>query len=163
MRIQTLEPIISQHPFFQDLEPAHLQFVVECAANIRVKAGVFLFREGEPANQFYLIRHGRVALQIFIPGAGPTTFVTLEAGEVLGWSWLFPPYRWHFDARAVELTRAITFEGECLRAKCDADPKLGYILMQRFSRILTQRLLATQQQLLVMYGADLSRKTSNRS
>ncbi|MDH3602829.1 MAG: cyclic nucleotide-binding domain-containing protein [Candidatus Tectomicrobia bacterium] len=156
MRRQTLEPIISQHRFFQDLEPAYLRFIVECAANVRFKAEEFLFHEGEAANQFYLIRHGRVALQIFIPGRGPTTLVTIEAGEVLGWSWLFPPYRWHFDARAVELTRAIAFEGQCLRDKCDADPKLGYVLMQRFSRIMTQRLQAARLQLVDMYGAELA-------
>lgn len=148
MQIRTLEPIIAQHPFFQDLEPTYVQFIVECAANVRFKAGEFLFHEGEAANQFYLIRHGRVALQVFIPGEGPTTLVTIEAGEVLGWSWLFPPYRWHFDAQAQKLTRAIAFEGQCLRTKCEADHDLGYTLMQRFSRIMTQRLQAARLQLL---------------
>jgi CRP/FNR family cyclic AMP-dependent transcriptional regulator len=158
MQVQTLEPIISQHRFFQDLERTDLQFIVECAANVRFKAGEFLFHEGEAANQFYLIRHGRVALQTFIPQGGPTTFITVEAGEVLGWSWLCPPFRWYFDARAVVSTRAISFEAKCLRAKCDAEPKLGYILMQRVSRIIVQRLQATRLQLLDMYGCRASQE-----
>jgi CRP-like cAMP-binding protein len=153
--MDTLEPIIAQHPFFQDLEPLHRQLIVECAANVRFQAGAFLFREGEAANQFYLIRHGMVALQVFVPGRGAITVDTLEAGEVLGWSWLFPPYRWHFDAQTLELTRAIAFDGQCLRAKCDADHDLGYALMQRFARIMMQRLQATRLQLLDMYGVQV--------
>ena len=155
MRTRTLEPIIAQHPFFQGLLPAYRQLIVECAANVRFPAGVFLFREGEAANQFYLIRHGLVALQVFVPGRGPITLDTLGAGEVLGWSWLFPPYRWHFDAQTVEQTRAIAFSGECLRTKCDADPHLGYALMQRFAHIMMQRLQATRLQLLDMYGVQV--------
>ena len=96
-----------------------------------------------------------MALQVFVPGRGPITLDTLGAGEVLGWSWLFPPYRWHFDAQTVEQTRAIAFNGECLRTKCDADPHLGYALMQRFAHIMMQRLQATRLQLLDMYGIQV--------
>lgn len=151
--MQTLEPILEQHPFFRDLDPAHRQFIVECAANVRFQAGEYLCHEGEAANQFYLIRHGMVALQIFVPGRGPNTFLTVKAGEVLGWSWLFPPYRWQFDVQAVELTRAIAFDGQCLRTKCETDHDLGYALMQRCARIMTQRLHAARLQLLDFYGA----------
>lgn len=148
----TLEPILAQHPFFADLDATYRQLIVECATNVRFRAGAFLFHEGEAANQFYLIRHGRVALQIFIPGQGPMTLATIQAGEVLGWSWLFPPYRWHFDAQAVELVRALAFDGACLRAKCEADHDLGYDLMQRFARIMMQRLQETRLQLLDLYS-----------
>jgi CRP-like cAMP-binding protein len=151
--METLEPILAQHPFFQDIEPVYLQLMVGCAANVRFAAGDDIFREGDMADQFYLIRHGRVSLQVFIPGQGRMTIETIEAGEVLGWSWLFPPYRWHFDAQALELTRAIVFDGECLRAKCDDDHDLGYALMQRFSEVMMQRLQATRLQLLDVYGA----------
>ena len=150
--METLEPILAQHPFFQDIDPAHRQLMAGCAANVRFSASTDLFREGDAADQFYLIRHGRVALQVFIPGQGRVTIETIESGDVLGWSWLFPPYRWHFDAQALELTRAIAFDGECLRAKCDDDHDLGYTLMQRFARIMTQRLQATRLQLLDVYG-----------
>lgn len=150
--MHTLEPLLAQHPFFQDLAPGYLQVVLGCAANVRFKAGAFLCREGEAANQFYLIRHGTVALQVFVPQRGPMTIETIEAGEVLGWSWLFPPYRWHFDAQAVELVRAIAFDGQCLRAKCEEDHDLGYDLMQRFAQVMMQRLQATRLQLLDLYG-----------
>jgi CRP-like cAMP-binding protein len=150
--MHTLEPLLAQHPFFQDLAPGYLQVVLGCAANVRFKAGAFLCREGEAANQFYLIRHGTVALQVFVPQRGPMTIETIEVGEVLGWSWLFPPYRWHFDAQAVELVRAIAFDGQCLRAKCEEDHDLGYDLMQRFAQVMMQRLQATRLQLLDLYG-----------
>jgi CRP-like cAMP-binding protein len=88
---------------------------------------------------------------VFIPGQGRITIETIASGDVLGWSWLFPPYRWHFDAQALELTRAIAFDGACLRAKCDDDHDLGYAL-QRFARIMMQRLQATRLQLLDVYG-----------
>lgn len=152
--METLEPILAQHPFFQDIEPLYLQLMVGCAANVRFAAGDDLFREGDVANRFYLIRHGHVALQVFIPGQGRITIETIEAGEVLGWSWLFPPYRWHFDAQALELSRAIAFDGACLRAKCDEDHDLGYMLMQRFAQVMTQRLQATRLQLLDLYGVQ---------
>ena len=152
--METLEPILAQHPFFQDIEPVYLQLMVGCAANVRFAAGDDLFREGDVADRFYLIRHGHVALQVFIPGQGRITIETIEAGEVLGWSWLFPPYRWHFDAQALELSRAIAFDGACLRAKCDEDHDLGYMLMQRFAQVMTQRLQATRLQLLDLYGVQ---------
>ena len=150
--MHTLEPLLAQHPFFQDLQPDAVQVVLGCASNVRFKAGSWLFREGEAANQFYLIRHGKVALQVFVPQRGPMTIETIEAGEVLGWSWLFPPYRWHFDAQAVELVRAIAFDGQCLRGKCEEDHDLGYDLMQRFAQVMMQRLQATRLQLLDLYG-----------
>jgi len=152
--METLEPILAQHPFFQDIEPVYLQLMVGCATNVRFAAGDDIFREGDVADQFYLIRHGRVALQVFIPGQGRITIETIEAGEVLGWSWLFAPYRWHFDAQALELTRAIAFDGACLRAKCDEDHDLGYRLMQRFAQVMMQRLQATRLQLLDLYGVQ---------
>jgi len=148
----TLEPLLAAHPFFADLEPHFLQVVAGCAANGRFPAGSFLGREGEEANQFYLIRHGTVALQIHVPDRGPVTIETMEAGEVCGWSCLFPPYRWHFDVQALELTRALVFDGQCLRAKCEADHALGYALMQRFAQVIVQRLQATRLQLLDLYG-----------
>jgi CRP-like cAMP-binding protein len=150
--METLEPLLAAHPFFADLEPRFLQVVAGCAANARFPAGAFLGREGEPANQFYLLRHGKVALQIHLPERGALTIETMEAGEVLGWSWLFPPYRWHFDAQALELTRALVFDGQCLRAKCETDHDLGYALMQRFAHVMLQRLQATRLQLLDLYG-----------
>jgi len=150
--MRTLESVLAEHPFFKGLDPRYLELLAGCASNVRFNAGEFIFHEGEEANRFYLIRHGKVALEIFVPERGPVTIQTIDAGDVLGWSWLFPPYRWHFDARAIELTRAIAFDGQCLRSKCDEDHDLGYELMQRFARIITERLQATRLQLLDVYG-----------
>ncbi|RMG54690.1 MAG: cyclic nucleotide-binding domain-containing protein [Acidobacteria bacterium] len=150
--METLRPLLAEHPFFEGLEPRHLDLIVGCAINVRFDAGTFIFREGEEANAFYIIRHGQVALEIFVPQRGPLTIQTIGQGEVLGWSWLFPPYHWHFDARAVTLTRAIALDGQCLRAKCEEDHDLGYQLVKRFAHIIMQRLQATRLQLLDVYG-----------
>jgi CRP-like cAMP-binding protein len=150
--MDTLERILAEHPFFQGLASRYLQLIVGCASNVRFDAGEFIFREGEEANQFYIIRHGKVALDILVPERGPITIETLGAGEILGWSWLIPPYYWHFNARAAELTRAIALDGKCLRTKCEDDHDLGYELLKRFAHIIEQRLQATRLQLLDVYG-----------
>jgi CRP-like cAMP-binding protein len=119
---------------------------------VRFNAGEFLLEEGKEANTFYLIREGKVSLEVVIPGRGAVTFETLGGGEMLGWSWLIPPYRWRFDARAVHMTRAIAFDGKCLRAKCEDDHEMGYDLVKRVSASLGERLDATRFRLLDMYG-----------
>jgi CRP/FNR family transcriptional regulator, cyclic AMP receptor protein len=150
--LDTLQPILAEHPFLSDLSPQHLDLVVGCASNIRFEAGKYLFREEEEANQFYIIREGKVAVEIRTPNRGSLTLQTVSAGEILGWSWLLPPYQWHFDARAVEATRAFALDGKCLRAKCESDHDLGYELLKRFAQIMEQRLEATRLQLLDIYG-----------
>jgi CRP-like cAMP-binding protein len=150
--METLEPVLAEHPFLQGIAENHLQLLVGCASNARFEPGQFLCREGEEANQFFIIRHGRVAVEIFAAERGPITVQTLGAGEVLGWSWLIPPYEWHFDARAVELTRVLALDGKCLRTKCEEDHHLGYELLKRFTHIIEQRMQATRLQLLDVYG-----------
>jgi CRP/FNR family transcriptional regulator, cyclic AMP receptor protein len=151
--METLENILAEHPFAKDLDRRYLDLLVGCAANVRFEAGHFVFREGEEAKHFYLIRHGRIALEVFAAPAGEVTIMTLGEGEVLGWSWLFPPYRWKFDARAIEMTRAIALDAQCLRSKCEADHDLGYELLKRFAFMVEQRLDATRLQLLNVYDA----------
>lgn len=150
--METLEPILAQHPFLKDLEPHHIKLIVGCASNVRFDAGEFIFREGEEAEQFYIIRAGKVALEIFSPDRGPIIIDTLGEGEILGWSWLIPPYHWRFDAQATELTRAIALDGKCLRTKCEEDHNLGYELLKTFAHLVAQRLDATRLQLLDLYG-----------
>ncbi len=152
--IQTLEPIIRGHSFFQGFEERHLQLIVGCAKNVRFEQGRVLFREGEEANEFFLLRDGLVSLEVIVPHRGAVTLQTVGPDDVLGWSWLFPPYRWHFQARALHPTRALAFDGKCLRDKCEDDHDLGYELLKRFSRILIERLKATRLQLLDFYGAS---------
>ena len=111
-------------------------------------AGEFL----NPANQFFLIREGAVALEIDALDRGTLVIETLHRDDVVGWSWLFEPYRWQFDARASGPTRVVAFDGACLRGKCEADHELGYQLMRRFAASLIERLQATRLQLLDVYG-----------
>jgi CRP-like cAMP-binding protein len=152
MEIEGLERIIGEHPFFAKMERRFLDIVVGCAKNVRFEAGQYLFHEGEAADQFYLLRHGRLALQITSPGRGALTFQTLGEGEIVGISWLIPPYRWAYDAKALELTRAVAMDAACLRGKCEADHDLGYDMMKRFMPVLIQRLNAIRMQVLDVYG-----------
>jgi CRP/FNR family transcriptional regulator, cyclic AMP receptor protein len=149
--METLRPILAEHAFFRDLEERHLELVVGCASNVRFSAGDFIFRHGEEANEFYLVREGMVALEMFVTGRGPVTVQTMGEGEVLGWSWLVPPYRWMFDAHATEMTRAIALDGKCLRNKSEQDHDLGYQLLKRFSTVVQKNLDAARLQILNIY------------
>ena len=150
--MEGLERIVKEHPFFADLEEGFCQLVCGCARNVRFDAGQYLFREGEAADQLYLLRHGRVALEMSMPGCGAVTFETVHEGELVGVSWLVPPYRWSYDAKALELVRAISIDATCIRRKCEEDHDLGYELMKRFVPVLVERLHGTQMQILDVYG-----------
>jgi CRP-like cAMP-binding protein len=152
MEVKDLEHIIREHPFFTELEEGFCKLVCGCAKNVRFEAGRYLFREGEPADQFYLLRHGRVALEVGAAHCGSITFQTVGNGEIVGVSWLVPPYRWTYDAKALEITGAIAMDATCLRNKCETDHDLGYEMMKRFVPILVQRLDATLLQILDVYG-----------
>ncbi|MDR3405833.1 MAG: cyclic nucleotide-binding domain-containing protein [Chthoniobacter sp.] len=154
--MNSLEPILKQHPFFAGLAGDDLALITGCAKNVRFNAGDTLAKEGQPADEFFLLREGRVALGIPSPSGGRVNIETLDAGEVVGWSWLFPPYAWQFDITAVTPVRALALDGLCLRRKCDADPRLGYDLMKRFSRVMADRLDATRLQLLDLYKSEHS-------
>jgi CRP/FNR family transcriptional regulator, cyclic AMP receptor protein len=147
-----LAPLLAEHPFFKGLKPEHLATVAGCASNVRFDAGAMIAREGDEATQFFVIRHGIVAIESYVPQAGAVVIQTVSAGDILGWSWLLPPYHWQFSARAQELVRAIALDGTCLRGKCEADHGLGYELLKRFAEIVAQRLSATRVQLLDLYG-----------
>lgn len=148
----TLETILTEHPFLKGMTPPYIELIARCATSVRFNKGDYIFREEDEADRFYLIRHGLVALDVYVPHRGPVTIDTIQEGEVLGWSWLFPPYRWHFDARALQLTRAVAFDGKCLRERCDEDVNLGYDLVKRFSLVIMQRLHSARLQLLDLYG-----------
>ena len=151
--MENLESILAQHPFFEGLDKRYLELVAGCASNVRFDADRFLFRDGQEADQFFIIREGRVALEIFAPGHGLIAIDAYGEGEIHGWSWLLPPYHWHFDAHATTPVRAIALDGRCLRGKCETDHELGYELLKRFAHIIEQRLSATRLQLLDVYGA----------
>jgi CRP/FNR family cyclic AMP-dependent transcriptional regulator len=150
--MEGLERIVLAHPLFAGLEAELGHLVSGCARNHRFDPGQYLGHEGDPADEFYLIRYGRVALEILPPGQPTVVFGTQGQGEIVGASWLVPPYRWRFDARAMELTRAIGINAQCLRDKCEADHNLGYAMMKRFLPVIMQQLDETRLQILDVYG-----------
>jgi CRP-like cAMP-binding protein len=150
--MRSIVDLIAGSPAFAGLDPRHLDLIAGCGETARYAAGEPLFRAGERADRFFLIRHGSVALELAVPQHEPITIETLHEGEVVGWSWLFEPHRWQFDAHACDDTAAIVFDSACLRGKCDAHHELGHQLMRRFASVLVDRLQATRLQLLDVYG-----------
>lgn len=151
MNTRSIRDLLGEHEFFTGLTPEYLDLIAGCGQNVVFPASELIFREGDPADHFYVLRQGRVALAVHAPGR-EIVVATVGPGDVLGWSWLFPPHRWRFDAHALEPVRAVALDGVCLRGKCDDDPRLGYELMRRFARIMADRLDATRMQLLDVYS-----------
>ena len=152
--MHSFEKVLAEHPFFKDLSTPHLDAVVGCVANVVFQPGESVCRGGPPADRFFGVREGKVAVEVFVPNKGPVTIETIEGGEMLGWSWLFPPYKARFDARALNAVRALSLDGACLRTKCEKDPALGYELLKRFTEVVVARLEATRMQLLDLYGNE---------
>jgi CRP/FNR family cyclic AMP-dependent transcriptional regulator len=151
--MQTIDELLPDYAFFAGLDSETITLLAGCASNIHLRPGQFLFHEGEPANHFYLLRHGRVAIEIHQPAVGPVVLDTVDDGDVVGWSWAVPPYRWAFDARAFQETSAVAFDAVCLRAKCEANPRLGYEFLQRVTQVMNRRLQSARIRLLDMYGS----------
>lgn len=150
--MKEIKDLLKDHPFFKDLKPDQIELIADCGKNVHFKEREIAFTEGEPANWFYVIRKGKVALEISGVERGPIRIQTLEEGEIFGWSWLIPPYRWAFTAMAIEETSTIALDGKCLRGKCEKNHDLGYELLKRFSIVLAKRLEWTRMQLLDVYG-----------
>jgi len=150
--MKTLESILVKHPFFENLDDAHLKLVTGCAANVKFDAGQFIYQHDESADQFYVIRQGKVALEICPPGKSPITVQTVSEGDILGWAWLVPPYRWHYDAQAMEMTRAIALDGKCLRKKCEEDNNLGFEFLKRLLPVIGKSMEAALLQLADVYA-----------
>ena len=148
------ETLLAGQHFLKGMEKEHLEAIADCASYVRFRKGEFLFHEGDYARRFYIISSGKVALEIFAPGRGPVMIETLEDSDVLGWSWLFEPYRWHFDAMAQTDITAVAFDALCLRGKCDSNHDLGYEMVKRFSQVITERLQATRLALIDVYSAQ---------
>lgn len=151
-RQRSIADLLAEHGFFAGLEPGQLEFLGGCGRNVRFAPGELLLREGDEADYFYLIRDGRVAVEVAAAERGPLVVDTLEVGDVAGASWLTPPYRWIFDVRAVGPVGAIRFDGRCIRDKCHENPRLGYALMQRFAGIFRDRMQSARTRLLDLYG-----------
>jgi len=145
--MEGLERVVREHSFFAGMKQEYTDIVTGCAKNVRFESGEYLFREGETADQLYLLRSGRVALEVDTD-EGAVTLQTVSESDIVGASWLVPPYRRGLSAKALELTRAIALDAACLRGKCEDNHDLGYEMMKRFMPILIQRLRAARLQIL---------------
>ena len=139
---------IFKYAFFDGMRPEHLAVLSNSAKTARFNAGDTLFREREPASQFYLIESGKIVLEARDLADGTSAVQTLGPGDVLGWSWLFPPFVWHFQARAVEPTTLLVLNGAGLLVSAERDHDFGYELMKRVAQVVIRRLQATRKQLL---------------
>jgi CRP/FNR family cyclic AMP-dependent transcriptional regulator len=155
--MHTIANLLATHPFFRSLERADLEFIAGCGRNVRISTGERIFAQGDPADAFFILRRGRVALGASMLEGNEVTLETLEGGDVLGWSWLVEPYVWHFDADAIEPVSAIAFDAVCLRTKCESNPRLGYLLTKNFAQVIARRLEATRLQSLDIYAAPGAR------
>ena len=151
MVIRTIETLLEEHPFFEGMKEKDVACVAGCASNVHFNARQTLFNQQDPADHFYIIKSGKIAIDTTSVDRGVVTIETLGEGKVLGWSWLFPPYEWQYSARALEETSAIAMDARCLRGKCEDDPALGYELMKRFSAIMLRRMQRARMQILDVY------------
>lgn len=149
--MQTLAELIAASPVFAGLAEEDLALIAGCGRNDAFDVDELIARDGDQADSFYLVRKGRVALEMHTPTQA-VIIETLDPGDIVGWSWLFPPYRWHYDVRAIEPVRGIAFDGACLRGKLEERKELGYELMLRFAQVMNDRLQHTRFRLLDVYG-----------
>jgi CRP/FNR family transcriptional regulator, cyclic AMP receptor protein len=139
---------LTAHPFLSGMSPHHLRVLATAASTKQFQKGEIIFRAGERANGFYLIESGTVAIEGSVFEHGPVSTDCIHAGEPLGWSWLFPPYSWHYDARAMEPTTTLFFNGEVLHQLCKDDLTLGHELFKRMSQVMVRRLQASRAKLI---------------
>jgi CRP/FNR family cyclic AMP-dependent transcriptional regulator len=150
--VRSIDELVGAHPFAAGLNAEHLALVAGCAHNVSLDAGAMLCMEGASADTFYLLRRGQVSIEVHQAGRGPIVIETVGPGDAVGWSWLVAPYRWTFDARALQPVGALAIDGACLRAKSLEDSALGFALLSRVTQELLERLQATRVRLLDLYG-----------
>jgi len=150
--IESMATRVALHPFLAGMNPTQLALLTDCAIPVHFKKGQTILREGEMANRFYLIESGKVVLESGEGFGDPVIIETLGAGDLLGWSWMFPPYVWHFTARAAEPTDAIFFYGTILREYCERDPSLGYELFKRITPVMLKRLQSARRKMLSVHA-----------
>lgn len=152
MKTHGFEEILADHPVFRDFGPGMLALLAGCARNEHFSPGALIYGEGDGADKVYILRHGDVAVEIATPERGALIVETLHAGDVLGWSWIIPPYRHMSDARALSEVRAVSLDAACLRGKCDDNPALGYEMFKHWLPHMAGRVQMLRMQLLDLYG-----------
>jgi CRP/FNR family cyclic AMP-dependent transcriptional regulator len=153
-QVEPLSTRVALHPFLAGMTREQLALLTDCATFVHFEKGQIVFREGETANRFYLIETGKVVLESSEGVGNPVIIDTIGSGDLLGWSWMFPPYTWQFTARAVEPTAAIFFYGTILREYCEKDHSLGYELLKRMSVVMVKRLQAARKNMLAFRARD---------
>lgn len=159
---RSIYELVKDQVFFKGLDDHYIQTIAACGSNVHFQSNDYIAREGQSADNFYLIRSGLVGVETHVPNRGAVLLQTLTKDEIAGWSWIFPPYRWVFDLKALDEVSAIALDGACLRKKCEANPSMGYELMKRFARVMSERIRATRLQILDVYG-ELPRKHTQKS
>jgi hypothetical protein len=149
----TTYDLMAAHPFLTGLPLRHIERLSSCASRAPFAANTRIFQEHGTAGEWWLIRDGFVNLDLRVPGRGAIIIETLGPGAVLGWSWLFPPYKWHFGAVTTEPVLAIAVDGEGTRALCDSEPAFGYELTKRFMAVVVERMQTSRMRLIDLYKA----------
>ncbi|MBE7502408.1 MAG: cyclic nucleotide-binding domain-containing protein [Verrucomicrobiales bacterium] len=152
--MEQLETIIASHPFWKGAAPAHITRLAGFAQIQQHGVGDLIFQERQQADHLCLLHRGHVALEAFLPGTGVTTVAMLGAGEALGWSWLFEPFRWQYSARSVDATEVVVFSAARLREMSESDPEFGRELVTRMAQVLMQRLQAERFKLREMHSGQ---------
>lgn len=150
--MKTINDVIAEHAFFRDLSAEDVAFIAGCGKNVIFQDGEAIAKPGDKADEFYLIKEGQVVISLEVPPKEPFVFQTLGEHEILGLAWLIPPYQWSVSAQAIQRTRAVSINGECLRDKCELDPRLGYRLMKHLVQEMVKRENALRLHLLDVYG-----------
>ena len=153
MQVHDLEHILEDHPFVQGMHFEHVRTLLGCCSNRHFETGEHIFYGGNESNEFYLIREGNVSLELHMPSHGGLRLETRSGGDILGWSWLIKPYRWHFDARALSPVAVLAIDARCLRDKCDQDKEFGYDILRRFAELMVRDVRSMSLQLIDMYAA----------
>lgn len=154
IQVEPMATRVALHPFLAGMNRKQLAYLTDCAMPVQLKKGEVIFREGELANRFYLIETGKVILESNGGMSDPVIIDTIGAGDLLGWSWMFPPYTWHFTARAVEPVTAIFFYGTILREYCERDHSLGYELLKRMSAVMIRRMQSARNKMLAVHHGN---------
>ena len=146
------EEVLTEHPFFKGISDDHLEFLVSVARPLHVESNRFLFRQGSAADCFLVLHRGDMAIELHVGARGARIIQTVSPGEVVGWSWLYPPYRWMFDGRALTTVDCLCLDGEAVRTRMEEDHEFGYEVFRRFGEVIVEALNRTRLQLLDVYG-----------
>ena len=145
---QNIEQYLAELKLFSGLDAAYLKFLADCARRRELQTEEVLFRYGTPADRFFLVVKGAISVEVPAIEGPPVELQKPGPGEVMGWSWLIPPYRWNFQARAVEPCEVIEFDGEAVLQRCEDAPDFGYQILKRFSALMSERLEFARRKLM---------------